>query len=33
MILLDLERDALGKLPGGQGNIFHLKNGVQEEFG
>ena len=33
MILLDLDRDALGKLPGGQGNIFHLKNGVQEEFG
>lgn len=29
---LGLGRDALGQMPGGQGNIFHMKDGVQNEI-
>ena len=32
-ILLNAGRDALGKLPGGQGNVFHIKDGVQTQIG
>ncbi|MGJ8623773.1 MAG: histidine phosphatase family protein [Yoonia sp.] len=32
MILLDAGRAALGELPGGQGNVFHLKDGVQSQL-
>jgi probable phosphoglycerate mutase len=31
-LLLDRPRDTLGDLPGGQGNVFHLKDGVQTEL-
>jgi len=31
-IVLDLGRDGLAELPGGQGNVFHLKDGVQIEL-
>lgn len=31
-ILLDVPRTDLGDLPGGQGNVFHLKNGLQTEL-
>ena len=31
-ILLHRSRDTLGDLPGGQGNVFHLKDGVQTEL-
>ena len=31
-ILLDLPRSELGKIAGGQGNLFHLKDGVQKEL-
>ncbi|SHG65102.1 probable phosphoglycerate mutase [Cognatiyoonia sediminum] len=30
--LLGLPRSELGKLPGGQGNLFHIKDGVQKEI-
>ena len=29
---LGLDRDALGQMPGGQGNIFHMKDGMQNEI-
>ncbi|WP_341365790.1 histidine phosphatase family protein [Yoonia sp. BS5-3] len=31
-ILLGQGRDTLGQLPGGQGNVFHLRDGVQIEL-
>ncbi len=31
-IVLQLGQDGLGALPGGQGNVFHLKDGVQTEL-
>ena len=31
-IVLDLGRDGMTTLPGGQGNVFHLKDGVQIEL-
>lgn len=32
ILVLGLSRDALGEIAGGQGNIFHLKDGVQKEL-
>ena len=31
-ILLDLGRSGLSSLPGGQGNVFHIRDGVQSEL-
>ncbi|WP_296428560.1 histidine phosphatase family protein [Yoonia sp.] len=31
-IVMGLGRPELGKLPGGQGNVFHLKDGVQKQL-
>jgi len=31
-IVLGLGRSELGKIPGGQGNLFHVKDGVQKEI-
>lgn len=31
-IVLDLGRDGMVSLPGGQGNVFHLKDGMQKEL-
>jgi len=31
-ILLDLPRSELGKIQGGQGNLFHIKDGIQKEI-
>lgn len=32
ILALGLDRVALGKIAGGQGNVFHLKDGVQKEL-
>lgn len=32
-IVLGSGRESVGQLPGGQGNVFHLKNGMQNQLG
>ena len=31
-VILGLKSDQIGSLPGGQGNVFHLKDGIQNEL-